>query len=260
MQEYIKTRNELQLRAENRKENNLLKEQVIQEQAKPIVTATKESTHKITSALNNFSNNNLSTSLYNFYSKLSQNKDRYFSIYQTNMGTYKLVNFDVQIDNQNNISVNGKTYHYTPGLWNLLMLNKPDSYDMEDYNNYTELVKSINLIDNPRALIPGGSPKKTSKYKFLVKLLIGRKRKREESDNEEMEDEQEHIDKKDGEGIILPGDINGLLQRLRLVCAERRAGNINATTAEIVAILDELLRKQFISKREYNVVCKKLEC
>ena len=139
-------------------------------------------------------------------------------------------------------------------------VNKPDSYDMEDYNNYTELVKSINLIDNPRALTPERSPKRTSKYKFLVKLLIGRKRKREESDDEEMEDEKEQFEKKDGEGIILPGDINGLLQRLRLVCAERGAGNIKATTAEIVAILDELLRKQFISKKEYNVVCKKLEC
>ena len=85
-----------------------------------------------------------------------------------------------------------------------------------------------------------------------------KKRKRKESDGENAREEE--IRKKDGEGIILPGDINGLLQRLRLVCAEREAGNIKATTSEIVAILDELLRKQFISKAEYNVVCKKLEC
>ena len=83
-----------------------------------------------------------------------------------------------------------------------------------------------------------------------------KKRKRKESDGENTR----RVRKKDGEGIILPGDINGLLQRLRLVCAEREAGNIKATTSEIVAILDELLRKQFISKEEYNVVCKKLEC
>ena len=77
---------------------------------------------------------------------------------------------------------------------------------------------------------------------------------------EESEGEQENKKKKTGEGIILPGDINGLLERLQLVCAERAAGNIKATTSEIVAILDELLRKHYISKREYNVVCKKLEC
>ena len=143
VQEYIKTRNELQLKAENKKEGNLLKEQAIQEQAKPVVTATKESAEKITSALNNFSENSLNANLYNVYSKLSHDKDKYFSIYQTNMGTYKLGNFDVQIDDQNNISVNGQTYHYAPGLWNLLMLNKPDNYEEEDYNNYMELVKSI---------------------------------------------------------------------------------------------------------------------
>ena len=67
-------------------------------------------------------------------------------------------------------------------------------------------------------------------------------------------------DEKKGEGLILPGDINGLLQRLRLVCAERAAGNIQATTAEIVAILDELLRQKYITKPEYNAVCKRLEC
>ena len=77
--------------------------------------------------------------------------------------------------------------------------------------------------------------------------------------DEESEGEQENKEKT-GEGIILPGDINGLLERLQLVCAERAAGNIKATTSEIVAILDELLRKNYISKREYNVVCKKLEC
>ena len=256
VQEYIKTRNELQLRAENRKEGNLLKEQAIQEQAKPVVTATKESAEKITSALNNFNNNNFNTSLYSFYSKLNQNKDKYFSIYQTDKGTYKLGNSEIKIDNQNNIFVNGKTYYYTPGLWNLLMLNKPENYEEEDYNNYMNLVKSINLIDHPRALIPPGIPKSTTKYKFLFDILNGKKRKRKESDGENMRE----VRKKDGEGIILPGDINGLLQRLRLVCAEREAGNIKATTSEIVAILDELLRKQFISKEEYNVVCKKLEC
>ena len=246
------------MRAENRKEGNLIKEQAIEEQAKPVVTATKESAEKITSALNNFSENSFNTNLYNVYSNLSHNKDKYFSIYQTNMGTYKLGNFDVQIDDENNILVNGQTYHYTPGLWNLLMLNKPENYEEEDYNNYMKLVKSINLIDYPRAVIPPGYPKSTTKYKFLVEILNGKKRKRNESDGEDTGEEK--IKKKDGEGIILPGDINGLLQRLRLVCAEREAGNIEATTPEIVAILDELLRKQYISKKEYNVVCKKLEC
>ena len=63
-----------------------------------------------------------------------------------------------------------------------------------------------------------------------------------------------------GTGIFLPGDINGLKERLQLVCAERAAGNINATTPEIVAILDELLRRDYLSKAEYNEVCERLGC
>ena len=64
----------------------------------------------------------------------------------------------------------------------------------------------------------------------------------------------------EGTGIILPGDINSLRSRFQLVCAERRAGNITATTPEIVAILDEFLRRKYISKEEYNVMCKGLGC
>ena len=57
----------------------------------------------------------------------------------------------------------------------------------------------------------------------------------------------------DGEGIkFLPGDINGLLDRLKLLYAERRAGNIISTTSEIVAILDELLRRKQITRQQYN--------
>ena len=41
---------------------------------------------------------------------------------------------------------------------------------------------------------------------------------------------------KDGTGIILPGDINSLRSCFQLVCLERAAGNITATTPEIVAI------------------------
>ena len=64
----------------------------------------------------------------------------------------------------------------------------------------------------------------------------------------------------EGTGIILPGNIKSLVDRFRLVCAERAAGNIEATTPEIVAILDEFLRRSHISKVEYNAMCKQLGC
>ena len=63
-----------------------------------------------------------------------------------------------------------------------------------------------------------------------------------------------------GEGIILPGDINSLQKRFQLLIAEREAGNVDATTPEIVAILDEFLRRKRLTRPEYNAVCKELKC
>ena len=63
-----------------------------------------------------------------------------------------------------------------------------------------------------------------------------------------------------GERIILPSNINGLKERLQLVCVERAAENIDTTTPEIVAILDELLQQRYISKMEYNEFYKRLGC
>ena len=81
--------------------------------------------------------------------------------------------------------------------------------------------------------------------------------KQEENEEKNKEDEEN----KGGKGIkFLPGDINGLLNRLKLSYGERHAGNIISTTNEIVAILDELLRRKQITPQQYNVACKELSC
>ena len=65
----------------------------------------------------------------------------------------------------------------------------------------------------------------------------------------------------DGEGIkFLPGNKKGLIERLRLLSAESRAGNTVSTREEIVAILDELLRRREITRKQYNDICKDLLC
>ena len=120
------------------------------------------------------------------------------------------------------------------------MLNNPDEgeYTDEDMKKYVEIMKQTDLIDNPHTTSARNNYRSTTKYKFLTSV-VG--------------------EKKEGEGIILPGDINSLKERLQLLCGERAAGNIEATTPEIVSILDECLRRNHISKREYNIVCKKLD-
>ena len=62
------------------------------------------------------------------------------------------------------------------------------------------------------------------------------------------------IKQKYGKGIVhfLPGDIKGLKTKLNYLLAEYRAGNRLSTKNEIVAILDELLRRKKISQQEYK--------
>ena len=51
--------------------------------------------------------------------------------------------------------------------------------------------------------------------------------------------------------------MNGLLDQLKLVCV---AENIATTTLHLVAILDDLLRRNYLEKDEYNAVCHRLGC
>ena len=254
----MQLKNDLRLRNENRKEGNLLKEKEREEQFKPIITATEETAKKITSAISGSEE-----TPYEYYTKLTKNKDTYYSIYRINEDTFQLGNSEIVIDDKNNIHVKDQIFDYSTGLWDLLMLNKPSEgeYTDEDLLRYLELIKLVDLINNPREI--KGNPKGTLKYKFLAGIL-GLKRRRPVSEDSDSETEEPKPKKdksgKIGEGIILPGDISGLLQRLQLVCGERAAGNIEATTPEIIAILDELLRRKHITKSEYNAVSKRLGC
>lgn len=242
VQEYIKTRDEIRQKNENRKEGNLLKEKVIEERFRPIVAATEKSAETIKSALEK--SHAEEKTPYEFYSSLTKNRDRYFSIYRTNGGSFRLGNTDIRIDEENTIHIGSTSYEYTSGLWDLLMLNAPQGYTVDDIANYKQIVEETDLVNNPHIVTSKSRYTSTSKYKFLVDLFKEAVKKEEE----------------EGSGIILPGDINSLKKRLQLLCGERAAGNIKSTTPEIVAILDEILRQNHISKAEYNIVCEKLGC
>ena len=87
---------------------------------------------------------------------------------------------------------------------------------------------------------------------------------KEDDENEnggKNEDGGENENEKDGTGIMfLPGDISGLIKQFHLLLAEFRAGNKSATKTQLVAILDELLRRSYLNQDEYNGVCRELLC
>ena len=161
----------------------------------------------------------------------------------------------------NKIRVDSTVFKGSTGLWRLIMMKKPEIFEDEDLRDYKELIDKTNVIYTPHKINSSDRPTKTAKYKFLTENFgVEEEKESEEESDEEYKDEKDE-GKKDGTGIhFLPGDINGLINQLHLLLAEFRAGNKSATKNQIVAILDELLKRNYLTQDEYNGVCRSILC
>ena len=268
VKDYIKNIKEIKARRENEKVRGISQRQDLAKVFQPVVQATEKSAAQITSELKNLkeeqpallkpTNKGLEYYLNNFSkSKL----DQHFGIYKEN-GNYMMGDKEIVVDDLNNIHLdNGRvSFKGTKALWRLIMYKTPEQFEDEDFENYKELLKRTNAIDMPHTSA-GGRPRNTLKWKFFEeKGLVGEE---EEEDNEleEEDNELEEKEEKDGEGIqFLPGDINGLIEQLHLLVAESRAGNKSSTRNQIVAILDQLLRRKYLNQEEYNAACETISC
>ena len=275
VQDYIKTLAFVRQKAENEKAQGLEQRIKLEKQYNPIINATKESANRITDELKNNRaiaegqkrswRRDFTQPAIEYYLNLKKNQDMYYGIQKIN-GHYKMGEATVILDNKSNIYVDNERFEGTPGLWALVMLNQPNDYTSEDLHRYEDLVEKTQVIDNPITRTVNDRPKMTSKYKNILSQFEEAYESPEEedakldSDNEETPPLEGEEGGK-GQGITyLPSNISGLLDRLKLVYAERQAGNISATTNEIVGILDELLRIKYINRREYNAVCEQLSC
>ena len=219
-----------------------------------------------------FKNKPFHQSAFDYYMSNGMNKvrDNYFRIFEVN-GSLNLGDQPITIDEDNNIIILGHKFESTPGLWDLIMLNDPKKFTEDDLEQYRKINDLTNLYYNPRVTAKA-SHKKTNKWKFLNERIeryppVQRYPAPPANRGNNLIDYDDYSDDSsvyyDGLGvtpIIIPSDIKSLKSRLQLVCAERAAGNVRATTNEIVAILDEMLRQNHITRPEYNVVCEKLGC
>ena len=279
VQDYINTRNELRAKAENDKARGLTQQIQLVKTYTPLIKATQESSSKITEELKNnravnednkpFWKETYTKPAINYYLDSNKNLDKYFGI-QKKGDHYVMGVKTITLDNKSNITVeNGSTFKASPGLWELIMLTKPSNYTPEEFEKYQDLVEETQVIFNPLTQRETDRPKSTAKYINILKKFAEDYVSDEGDGNNDDEDAEDNKNadhdnqetKSDGQGIkFLPGDINGLLDRLKLLYAERRAGNIISTTSEIVAILDELLRRKQITRKQYNAACKELSC
>ena len=270
VQDYIKNLKEIRERNENEKIRGITQKQDLARVFQPVVQATEKSASQITSELKNLKNEvekpkeengepkATNKALEYYFEHFPKSKiDQYFGVYKEN-GIYMMGNKEITVDNNNNIWLDNGTDSYkgTFGLWKLIMLKAPDGYFDEDLDNYKRLIERTNALDMPNTG-PNDRPRTTTKWKFFKKigLVPGAE------DDDEIENESDNEKEEQGSGItFLPGDINGLIEQLHLLLAEHRAGNKSSTENQIVAILDQLLRRNYLNQEEYNAVCRTLSC
>ena len=276
VEDYINTKHQLQEKYENDKAVGLQQRIAFEKQYQPLLKASKESSKDITTELKkNRTIKELDKGYWKpgyvepaleYYLSLRNNLDKYYGIRKQADG-YVMGDSKVVIDTDSNIIVRDQRFKGTPGLWQLIMLNKPRDFTKEDLARYDDLVETTQVIFNPYITGKHDKPKKTLKYLNFLKEMEESyevETKPAEAQSEalpELESTKPDSKSVDGEGIkFLPGNKKGLIERLRLLSAESRAGNTVSTREEIVAILDELLRRREITRKQYNDICKDLLC
>ena len=112
-------------------------------------------------------------------------------------------------------------------------------YEPEDFENYRRLLEMTHASEMPHKTGTENRPRSTAKWKFF-------------QENGLVESEQTETEGEGGKGSgiqFLPGDIEGLIEQLQLLLAESRVGNKSLTRNQIVAILDQLIRRNYLRSR-----------
>ena len=178
-----------------------------------------------------------------YYEKLPKEKlDKYFGVIMEEGNRYKMGDKYVRVK-ESDLIVDHKKYIGTPGLWSLIMKKRPTGYTADDLATYRDVVLQTNAMNSPNNVEPTSRVTSTKKWRDIFPLFEG-------LDN----GLPSHSDAEaTGNGLVfLPGDIKGLETKLTYLLGEYRAGNRTSTRNEIVSILDELLRRKSISRKEYN--------
>ena len=137
----------------------------------------------------------------------------------------------------NNIFVDDVKFTGTPGLWELIMEEKPVNYTKEDLDNYGKLLFKTNAIYQ-NFVSNNTYPRASRGYKWqnIISPIWTEKT----------------AVKHKGEGVVvIPSDPNALLERLDLLLASQEAGHTGVRN-ELVSICDELKRQGVLDTKAYK--------
>ena len=176
---------------------------------------------------------NLGNIAYNYlHGKKPYPRDTTFGIYLGKDGHYHMgkqinkENKKILTIAYNNIIVDGEKFRGTPGLWELIMEDKPSYFTKEDKDDYRDLLVKTNALHqdfNPK------NPNPRSCVSYKSKNILG--------------PIWRDMGGYGGKGVvIMPSDPNALLERLDLLLASQEAGHTGVGN-ELVSICDELKRQ-----------------
>ena len=193
-----------------------------------------------------------------------KNSDRIFGIYPDAHNKLKIGNKFLKFKGDN-IIIDGVEYIGTPGLWELIVSNKPQEgiYTEDDFLNYGRILKQTNAIyqgNNSEVNKPKSS--KSDKWKQLIKPIWedikeskkppeekGKGKGKGKGKRKRQEDPQPGPS---GTGLtILPSNPNALIDRFDLLFSSQKAGHTGVRN-EIISILDELKRQRVINIQDYK--------
>ena len=171
--------------------------------------------------------------------------DKYFGVIMEG-DRYKMGDKYVHVESSD-LVVDHKRYIGTPGLWSLIMKKHPSGYTREDLTTYRDVILHTNAMNYPNNLEPTSRVTSTKKWRDIFSLFKDLDRR--------LPTHPGISSDPTGNGVVqfLPGDIKSLETKLNYLLGEYRAGNRSSLTRnEIVSILDELLRRKSISRKEYK--------
>ena len=177
----------------------------------------------------------------------TKDADKTYSIYDKS-GSFFIGDAKVGVID-NNIIVGDKEYQGTPGLWELIVMNKPDNeiYTQEDYENYADIMINSNALRQGHK--KDGRPLSSRGWKWnnLLKDIWSEKGKFGKG----LVRRSLRSSGVESHTIVLPSDPNVLLERLDLLLASKAAGNTGVRN-EIVSICDELKRQNVLDTNTYK--------
>lgn len=275
VKDYIDTSVALQRKYDEMKLGRLMKYEQMAERYKPIIEPLKEFGRKENIQSSTPTHTSLSSSSESiaekYLSLLTSNNDKVKKLVDRSYGIREVPGKGLYIGNSPiEISGDDITIHYekgpmmyrgTNGLWELLILQKPQGFDESDLKNYEDIALRTYVYkqnydkDSVRIRHNRGW-----KYCNIIKDLINKYRHQDSYDtdseyasaNFQSEDEKEHDKTIVGSGLrkintnqpveyVYWNSIDELLERLCILYGQVKSGNTNPLlTNEIVNIIQEL--------------------